>query len=502
MEIDFIAIILTLFRPENLLAVVIGSISGIVVGGIPGLTATMAVALLIPVTFSLSPITGLILMGGVYCGAMYGGSIPAILLFTPGTPAAAATALDGYPLSQQGHGGLALKVSVIASFTGGIVSAFLLLLVAQPLAAVSLRFGPAEYFLLALMGLAGVVSLAEEDLVKGLLSGFMGLLVAVIGTDLISGHLRYTMGIRDLYDGVSFMPALIGMFSVTQMMELTGLGSIVKGKVDLKTIKREKMPKGMGKFIAVGTAAGTVVGILPGEGATIAAFISYNFAKQMSKVRNTFGKGNPEGIAAAESGNNGCVGGSLIPTLTLGIPGNSVAAALLGGLMIHGLIPGPELFTLHGTITYGFILSLFLANIVFLVVGLYFAPYFSKISLTPSAILIPAVSMFAVVGAYSMNNSVFDIWIMLIFAVIGLILGRTGFSTSAVVLGMILGPIAERGFAQALTISDGSASIFFGSTIAWILWGLIALLLAFPIINIIKKAKTGKAIIEAEEIVE
>ena len=234
MEIDFFAIIMTLFRVENIIAVVLGSISGIIVGGIPGLTATMAVALLIPVTFSLQPVTGLILMGGVYCGAMYGGSIPAILLCTPGTPAAAATALDGYPLAQQGHGGMALRVSVIASFTGGILSALLLLLVAQPLASVSLKFGPAEYFLLALMGLAGVVSLAEEDLVKGLLSGFMGLAIATIGTDLISGHLRYTMGIRDLFDGVSFMPALIGMFSITQMMELTGFDSIVKEKVDIK----------------------------------------------------------------------------------------------------------------------------------------------------------------------------------------------------------------------------------------------------------------------------
>ncbi len=488
MEIDFVYIIMTLFSFKNLLAVFLGTLSGIVVGGIPGLTATMAVALLIPVTFSLPPVTGLILMGGVYCGAMYGGSIPAILLYTPGTPAAAATAIEGYPLSQQGHGGLALKVSVVSSFVGGIFSAFLLLVVAQPLASVSLKFGPAEYFLLALMGLCGIVSLAEEDVIKGLISGFIGLVIAVIGTDIISGQLRYTMGFHDLYDGVSFMPALIGMFSITQMLELTGFDRIVTEKVDIKSIKREKMPKGMGKFIALGTATGTVVGILPGEGATIAAFVSYNFAKQISKFKEKFGKGNPEGIAAAESGNNGCVGGSLIPLLTLGIPGNSVAAALLGGLMIHGLIPGHELFTYHANITYGFILSLFLANIIFLAIGTFFAPYFSKISLTPSSILIPAVCMFAVVGAYAMNNSVFDIWLMLIFAFIGLILNKTGFSTSAVVLGLILGPIAENGFAQALAVSDGSGAIFFESTIAWILWALIIALLAPPFITMGKKA--------------
>ena len=493
MNFDIITILATLFSFNNLLAVFIGTLSGIVVGGIPGLTATMAVALLIPVTFSLSPVTGLILMGGVYCGAMYGGSIPAILLFTPGTPAAAATALDGYPLSRQGHGGLALKVSVVASFIGGIFSALLLLLVAQPLAAVSLKFGPPEYFLLAIMGLAGIVSLAEEDVVKGLLSGFIGLVIAVIGTDIISGQLRYTMGFHDLYEGVSFMPALIGMFSITQMLELTGFDRIVTEKIDIKSIKREKMPKGLGKFIGVGTASGTVVGILPGEGATIAAFIAYNFAKQISKVKEKFGKGNPEGIAAAESGNNGCVGGSLIPLLTLGIPGNSVAAALLGGLMIHGLIPGHELFTYHADITYTFMLSLFLANITFLAIGTFFAPYFSRISLTPNAILIPAVCMFAVVGAYSMNNSVFDIWLMLVFALLGLILSKTGFSTSAVVLGLILGPIAENGFAQALTISDGSGAIFFESPIAWILWVLIIALLAPPFVNMYKRARKKKA---------
>ena len=488
MEFDITGVLLTLFSFKNLLAVFMGTLSGIIVGGIPGLTATMAVALLIPVTFSLPPVTGLILMGGVYCGAMYGGSIPAILLRTPGTPAAAATALDGYPLSQQGHGGLALKVSVVASFTGGIFSAFLLLLVAQPLAEISLRFGPAEYFLLAIIGLAGIVSLAEDDVIKGLISGVFGLVIAVIGTDIISGQLRYTMGIPDLYEGVSFMPALIGMFSITQMLELTGFDRIVTEKVDIKSIKREKMPKGLSKFIGVGTVSGTVVGILPGEGATIAAFVAYNFAKQMSKFKEKFGKGNVEGIAAAEAGNNGCVGGSLIPLLTLGIPGNSVAAALLGGLMIHGLIPGPELFTLHANITYTFILSLFLANIIFLGIGTFFAPYFSKISLTPSAILIPAVSMFAVVGAYAMNNSVFDIWLMLVFSLLGLILAKTGFSTSAVVLGMILGPIAENGFAQALTISDGSGAIFFNEPIDWILWVLIIALLAPPFINMAKKA--------------
>lgn len=350
---------------DVLTAVTIGSISGIIIGGMPGLTATMAVALLIPITFSFSPLIGLSLMGGVYAGAMYGGSIAAILLSTPGTPAAAATAIEGYPLTKQGKGGLALKVSVIASFIGGTFSVVVLLLVSPLLAQFALKFGPPEYFLLALMGLTGVISVSTGGLAKGNMSGLIGLIIALIGTDAMSGMLRYTFGMVDLYEGVSFMPALIGMFSIAQMLALTSEKRIANDDIDLSTIKREKMPKGMAPFIALGTAVGTIVGIIPGEGATIAAFVSYNMAKQKSKFKSLFGKGNPEGIAAAESGNNACVGGSLVPLLTLGITGNTVSAALMGGLMVQGLIPGPELFTKYGQITYGFILSLFIANIVF-----------------------------------------------------------------------------------------------------------------------------------------
>ncbi|MGE4296776.1 MAG: tripartite tricarboxylate transporter permease [Desulfovibrionaceae bacterium] len=479
---------LSLLTPSALFAVFLGTVSGVVVGGMPGLTATMAVALLIPVTYALEPLTGLILMGGVYCGAMYGGSIPAILLHTPGTPAAAATAIEGYPLTQQGRGGMALKVSVISSFLGGIFSTFVLLCTAPALAIFALKFGPPEYFLLAILGLVGIVSLADEGkLVKALISGVLGLAIAVIGTDPISGSLRYTLGIRDLFDGVSFMPALIGMFSITQMLKLTSVKRIMHETTGLTTtIKKEPMPKGLGKFIALGSAVGTMVGILPGEGATIAAFVSYNVARQNSKNRKLFGHGNPEGIAAAESGNNGCVGGSLVPTLTLGIPGNSVAAALLGGLLIHGLIPGPELFTKHGVITYGFILSMFLANLVFLGLGLFFAPYFARISLIPTSLLIPGVCLFSVLGSYAMNNSLFDVWVMLLFAVAALFLEKTGFSLGALILGLILGPIAETGFAQAVIIGHGSYSVFFTRTPCQILWGVILLLLVPPMLQIYK----------------
>lgn len=476
---------------DVLLSIFIGTISGIVIGGMPGLTATMAVALLIPITFSFSPLIGLALMGGVYAGAMYGGSIPAILLSTPGTPAAAATALEGYPLTKQGKGGMALKVSVIASFIGGTFSVVVLLAISPILADFALKFGPAEYFLLALMGLTGVISVASGGFVLGIISGLIGLIIALIGTDPMTGMTRYDFGFVELYEGVSFMPALIGMFSITQMLALTGEKELTQCKTTVAKIKREPMPKGMWPYIGIGTVNGTIVGIIPGEGATIAAFMSYNLAKQKSKLKKLFGKGNPEGIAASESGNNSCVGGSLVPLLTLGVPGNTVSAALMGGLMIQGLIPGPELFTTHATITYGFIISLFIANIVFLVVGLFFAPYFAKIATIPTAILIAAISVFAIVGSYSMNNSMFDVWLMLLFALFGFFLNKLGFSLSAIILGMILGPIAENGFTQALTISQGDASIFFESIVAKVLWVIIFILLLQPVFAFFKNRKAN-----------
>jgi putative tricarboxylic transport membrane protein len=483
-----------LMNPISLFAVLIGTVSGVLVGGMPGLTATMAVALLIPITFVLEPLTGLILMGGVYCGAMYGGSIPAILLRTPGTPAAVATAIEGYPMSKNGHGGLALKVSVIASFCGGTFSALVLLLVAPVLATFALTFGPPEYFLLGILGLVGIVSMADDEnkLIKALISGLLGLIIALVGTDPISGMLRYTMNMTDLFDGIAFMPALIGLFSISQMLELTGTKNIVTDTSTLQIIKREPFPKGLKKFIGLGSITGTIVGILPGEGATIAAFLSYNFARQRSKNKHLFGKGNPEGIAAAEAGNNGCVGGSLIPTLTLGIPGNSIAAALMGGLLVHGLIPGPELFTKYGVMTYAFILSLFLANIVFLVIGLFMAPYFARISLTPPELLIPIVCLFSILGSYAMNNSILDVFIALSCGIAAVLLHRTGFSLGALILGLILGPIAETGFAQALIMGHGSYAIFFNRPQAIALWGIIILLLVPPVIQIVKQHRFRK----------
>ena len=486
----FLPALSALMDPAVLLSITAGTIVGSIVGAMPGLTATMAVALLIPVTFGMPPLVGLALMGGVYSGGMYGGAISSILLSTPGPPAAAATAFAGYPMTKQGKGGTALTVATWASFWGGIFSTVALLLMAPALAKFSLRFGPPEYFVLAIMGLSSIVTLTKGSMVKGLMSGFLGLVLATIGMDPISGYMRFTFNVVDLYDGIPFMPALIGLFSVSQILDLTAETHIVEDLSDtIASIKRSKLPKGLGPTITKGSIIGTIVGMLPGAGATIAAFISYNFAKQSSKDSDTFGKGNPKGVAASDSANNGCGGGSLIPLLTLGIPGNSVAAALMGGLLIQGLIPGPELFSKYGAMTYGFILSLFLANIIFLVLGLYLAPYFAKVTSTPNALLIPGIAILSVNGSYAINNNMFDVWLMIGFGICGYFLEKGGFSTGALVLGLILGPIVELGFGQALIMSAGSPMIFFERPLCILLWVITLLLMIPAFAGNFKKAK-------------
>jgi len=452
-----------LFTFPNIIAICTGTFLGTMMGAMPGLTGTLAVAILIPTTFTMDPVMGLAMMGGSYSGSMYGGSISAILMATPGTPAALCTSFEGYPLTRKGRAGIALKVSAVASFWGGMVSTGVLLIFAPILAYFALNFGPPEYFLLAIMGLSSIVMFAKGNMVKGLLSGFIGLSISLIGTDPISGALRYTGGFLQLYEGLDFMAPLIGMFSIAQMLNLAGEKTIAKSTDESGTavIKKEKMPKGLGKPMALGSLMGTGIGILPGAGATISAFLAYQAQRQLSKKKHEFGNGSLEGIAAAESSNNGVTGGSLIPLLTLGIPGNTTSAALMGGLIIQGLIPGPELFTRYADVTYPFILSLFLANIVFLLLGLYFAPQLAKVSLIPTSLLIPVVCMFSVIGTYAIQNSLFDVGVMVAFAVMGYFLNKYGYSLGALVLGLILGPIAEKGFAQGILMGKGSYSIFF-----------------------------------------
>jgi len=459
---------LTVLQLNNLLVLSAGTFIGIIFGALPGFTAGMGVAVLIPLTFGMDPVSGLLLLAGVYNGAIYGGSITAILLHTPGTPAAAATAIDGYEMTKKGKAAEALRIAVTASVFGGIFSAIFLLFLAPPLANIALKFGPPEYFLLAIFGLTVIASLSMGSFLKSIMSGIFGLFIGTVGLDPILSYPRFTFSSVYLLDGVSYVPALIGLFALSQVFIMIEKG----GTLDEKEDKIAHIVKGrlfctlseikpLLKTFFRSSVIGTFIGMLPGAGASIASFLGYNEAKRTSKHPEKFGTGISEGVAACEAANNAVTGGSLIPLLTLGIPGNSVTAILLGGLMIHGLRPGFELFTKFSNIIYPFILGLLFGNVIMFFMGTFFAQFFAKIAKLPKSILVTGICVFAVMGAYAINSSTFDIWILLIFGVLGYIFRKTGFSTIAVVLGIILGPIAETGIKQSLLLGKGHIFTYF-----------------------------------------
>ncbi len=446
-----------IFSGYNLLIIFIGTVLGMAFGALPGFTASMGVAVLIPLTFGMPPVRGLALLGAVYCGAIYGGSITAILIATPGTPAAAATALDGYEMTKKGMAGEALTEAAVASFWGGIISALALLFLAPPLANFALKFGPPEMFMLAMFGLTIIVTLTSDSLLKGIISGIIGLLLGTVGMDPLLGFPRFEFGQVSLLTGIQLVPALIGLYSMSQVFMLIVEGTSQIIEVDLKNIKINKASlRDLMRYPIVYLRSGligTFIGALPAAGASIAAFIGYNEGKRFSKTPEEFGKGSREAVASAEAANNGVTGGSLITTLTLGIPGNSTTAILLGGLMIQGLRTGHELFTTNADIAYPFIISLFLANFVFLVVGVLGAKYFANIAKTPVNVLITVIFVLGVMGSYAVTNNIFDIYIMMFFGLLGFLLKINNFEASPIVLGMILGPIAEKAMNQSIVLS-------------------------------------------------
>ncbi|SMP44047.1 tripartite tricarboxylate transporter permease [Anoxynatronum buryatiense] len=469
----------------NLLAAFLSVSAGVLVGALPGLSAAMGVALLIPVTFGMPADTALIALAGVYCGAIYGGSISAILLHTPGTSSAAATAIDGYQMTLKGQAGKALGTATIASFIGGILSTIALYVLSPPLASLALRFGPAEYFWLSIFGLTIIAGVSSKSILKGLLSGAIGLAVSTIGMDPVLGVPRFTFGVRYLLDGVPFTSALIGLFSMSQVLVMAESKLKVKEKAHEMT---DRVMLSMAEIKRIlptclrSTVIGTVTGILPGAGGTIAAYMGYNEARRFSKNKEEFGHGSIEGIAGAEAANNAVTGGSLIPTLTLGIPGNSVTAILLGGLIIQGMRSGPELFTSHARITYTFFAGFMVVNVFMLLVGLFAGKYFAKVASVYDGILIPIIFGLSVIGSYSIYNRLFDVWVMLIFGIVGYFIKKFDLNAAAIVLALILGPIGEAGLRRALILSRGSYEIFFRSTVSLVLIGMSLLSLFSPLL--------------------
>lgn len=476
---------MTAASPINLIAACVSVGIGVTIGALPGLSAAMGVALLIPITFGMPASTGLIVLAGVYCGAIFGGSISAILIRTPGTPAAAATAIDGYELTLKGKAGKALGTAVIASFVGGILSSISLYLFAPTLAKLALKFGPSEYFWLSIFGLTIIAGASTKSITKGLISGALGLMISTIGMDPMLGNPRFTFGIPSLLSGVPFTASLIGLFSMSQVLMLAEKRIKESGEMiefDDKVLLTKEELKTIFPTVIRSTIIGNIIGLLPGAGASIASFLGYNEAKRFSKHKEEFGHGSIEGIAGSEAANNAVTGGSLIPTFTLGIPGESVTAVLLGGLLIQGLQPGPDLFTIHGKITYTFFAGFIIVNIFMLILGLTGSKMFAQISRVPDNYLIPLIFSLSVIGSYAIHNQMSDVVIMFMFGIVGYIINKFQLNSASIVLALILGPIGESGLRRSIILNHGHMDILFQSTVSRVLIILTIASLFSPII--------------------
>ncbi len=454
---------MTIMEPLNFLSVFVGVLGGMIIGAMPGLTAPMGVALLIPFTYGMMPVPAITMLVSLYCGATFGGSIAAILVHAPGTPAAAATTFDGYPLAQKGQAGKALGMACISSGLGGLFSVVVLILLAPVLAEIAIKFGPPEYFALSIFGLSMISSLGSQSVVKNLLGGTIGVFISCVGMDSISGFSRYDFGLTHLMDGISFIPVMIGLFAATEIFRQAE-GGIRKVVIDRKIsglLPTWKEIKSVKTTLVRSSLIGTFIGILPAEGGTVASFIGYNEAKRFSKTPEKFGTGCLEGIAGPECANNAATGGAMIPTMALGIPGSGTTAVILGALLIHGMRPGPLLFIQNADVVYAVFIGMFFANLMFLGLGLGGAKIFSQILRVPNYVLSPIILVLCVVGTYALHNNMADVWIMLICGLIGYKMKSYGFAAAPIVLGLVLGGLIEVSLRRSLIVFDNNPFVFF-----------------------------------------
>lgn len=466
---------LNIFHPITLFFMIFGVSWGILAGALPGFGATLAMALLIPFTFGVDPNIALPMLAAVYAGAIYGGGITAIMVGIPGTSSAAATVADGFAMTRKGESQKALTTSIISSTIGGVFGGIVLILFAPLLARITIMFGSAEYFVLAIFGLTIIASLSGGSILKGLIAGIFGLLLSTVGIDVIAGASRFTFNQMYLYDGIPLIPLILALFAFPRCIimiretfqrnthMLSEKNSKIGRSISLSEIKK------MWKIIIRSSVIGTIIGIIPGAGANIACWVGYSEAKRASKTPEKFGTGIPEGVAAAEAANNAVQGGSMVPLLTLGIPGNAASAVMLGALMIHGLIPGFELFTKYASVTYTYMMAVIFSNFLMLAVAWYASRLFAKIAKIPYYILTPAMLLITLVGSFSTRQYFFDIWITVILGTVCYLLTLAKYPMPPILLGVILGPIAERGFRRALMISHGDWSIFFTRPICLIM---------------------------------
>ncbi|WP_302619845.1 tripartite tricarboxylate transporter permease [uncultured Oscillibacter sp.] len=485
-----------LFTLENILWINIGVFIGSVFAAIPGLSVILCVILFLPVTYSMTAIPGMMFLLGIYCAGGYGGSVSAILINTPGTPHAAATMLDGHPLSEQGRTKAALKIALYASTFGGIFSALMLLFLGPQVARVAAQLGTAEYFMVCVFGLTIIAGVSGKSMIKGLISACLGLLISCVGSDPMTSYDRFTFGISRLYLGLDLAVCLIGLFALVEIMSkaekrLDRLNLDTTQIKDDGVITKEEY-KRMARPVLLSSIIGVMVGIIPGTGASEASWFSYNTAKNMSKHPEEFGHGSVEGIAAAESANNAVTGATLIPLLTLGIPGDGTVAIMLSALMINGLNPGLSLFTTQGNIMYAIMLGLILVNVFMLLQGKFLTTLFAKVVSIPQEILTPIIVIFCFAGAYSVNENFFDVGVALIFAMLAWILRKLELPPVPILLGLVLGSMTETNFRRALLISNGSPKIFFSSVYCIIFLVLILLAVGAIVRGKMKERSTQK----------
>lgn len=489
-----------LLQADSLLYLLLGLVAGFVVGVLPGFQGSSGAALMLPFTVPLSLEHALLVMVGIYAGATFSGSVPAILLNVPGTAGAAATALDGYPMGQKGRAAEAIGIARMSSAIGGTVGLLLIISFVGVLSSLALTFGSREMFAVAIIGLLMIGLLLGNRPLKGILAGLLGVLISMMSASPVTGQPRVTFGFAELYQEVPFVPVLIGLFAFSQMFAMAIERSLITDASGLKRLdeqRRSAAAKGMRGRLAhavksardgVGipfryprtllrsSVMGTVIGVVPGAGAAVANFLSYAAAKRASRNPESFGNGNPEGIVASETADNAVTGGTLVPTLTLGVPGSASAAIMLAALVLHGVQPGPRVMETHGAEAYAVLLGLLVASLAILPLGIVLAAPMAQVLRIPPAVLVPTICLLSTVGVFAVRRSLFDVGLAIFFGVLGLLLRNNGFPLVPVVLGLILGPLAERNFMRALSIGQDSAGYFFDSLAAQILWGALAVL--------------------------
>jgi|TARA_B100001758_G_scaffold57043_1_gene47212 putative tricarboxylic transport membrane protein len=487
------------FSPISFALLVLGTVGGLILGATPGLSPTMAVALLIPFTFHLQPVQGLILLGAAYTSTVAGGAVSAILLKIPGAPANIATTLDGHAMAKQGKGARALQLSFLASAIGGVFGVLLLIFLTPVLAQWALAFGPSHLFWLAILGVTIIGSLDSNSLVKGLLSGCIGLWLATIGFDDIMGAQRFIFH-SSLSGGINIIAALIGLFAIPQVLMMFSKGRSFDDLVVVEVEKHSIISSVYELFsriraLVIGTFTGSIIGLIPGVGGQIAGLVAYDQTKKFSPERSKFGKGHSEGIIAAESANNAMVGPSLVPLLTLSIPGSPTAAVLLGGLLIHGIFPGTDLFDNHPDVAWTFINSMLIGQILMCLFGLYVAGLAARVAQVPNNVMAAIVLALAVFGSYSVQSSMGDVYVMASLGIMMYFLERFGFSAAPLVLGLILGPIAEANFIQGNMIaqaSDGLFNYFFLGPLNLILISIVILSILYSALMEIRSLYSQK----------